>query len=58
MHQIPLNDALTLHVLELGIVGGEEGENPLCFPVAVYVQLQVGQHGAERGERRSATRSL
>lgn len=48
---------LTLHVLELGIVGREEGENPLRFAVTVYVQLQVGQHGAETGENKSIRRS-
>lgn len=38
---------LTLHLLELGVIGGEDWENPLSFPVAVYVQLQVGQHSAD-----------
>lgn len=44
-------NTLTLHLLELGIVWGEEGENSLRFPVTVYVQLQVGQHGAETGQQ-------
>lgn len=37
---------LTLHVLQFGTVGGEEGENSLRFPVTVDVKLQVGQHDA------------
>ena len=50
--------ALTLHVLELGIVWREEGENSLRFPVTVYVQLQVGQHGAETGDNKRVRRSF
>lgn len=49
---------LTLHALELCIVCWEEWENPLCFSVTVYIQLQVGQHGAETGENKSVEKSL
>ena len=37
---------LTLHLLELAVVACEQGEDPLRLSVTVYVQLEVGQHGA------------
>lgn len=43
---------LTLHVLQFGTVGGEEGENSLRFPVTVDVKLQVGQHDAMTEKKR------
>lgn len=52
-------DTLTLHLLELGIVGGEEREDPLRLAVTVDVQLQVVQHRAEteRNTYQNATMS-
>ena len=37
---------LTLHLLEFAIVACEQGEDPLRLSVTVYIQLEVGQHGA------------
>lgn len=49
---------LTLHALKLCVVCWEEWENSLCFSVTVYIQLQVGQHGAETGENTRVEKSL
>lgn len=49
-HPILDEQTLTFHILELGIIRGEKGKDSLRFPVTVYIQLQIGQHGAERGD--------
>ena len=41
---------LTLHLLELGVVGGEEKVDALRLPVTVDVQLEIGQRGAGGGK--------
>ncbi|TNN40808.1 hypothetical protein EYF80_049021 [Liparis tanakae] len=38
--------SLTLHVLQLGVVGRQQREDPLGLTVTVDVQLQAGQHRA------------